>query len=559
MSEKEEAGPWDDFKKEESGPWQEHQKATEAGPPPESTGRWASGPGRFVQGMAEPVMGTAQLAANLTGIGKDYMNKKAQEAADFYKRSRQEAGYKEGDLDYWAGAGNLASPINFVPGAAVGRIGKAATTLGRVGEGMLAGGAGAAMQPVVDLKPGQTYGEAKEDQVVPGVLGGAVLGPLGHTVAGALSPQLDADAVKIIKEGGQVSPGRILGGVYRKAEDVAAHTPGVSQIIGDVHGENLAAMDRVRANRALKPLGMTLPEDVAPGYDTTKFVRNELTAAYKSVHAGMTAVPDPQFQAEMARIMSTAQRRIPTRATALEDILNEQINEKEKSMGGVLDGSAIQGIRSELRTQARTWAKDPSADTTLMGQYLDEANNAFGQLLERQNPTLAPALKKVDQAYANYAIIRDASKGSTSMGREGVATPSRYAQAVERAARGKTGTSGGTAMQQDLAAAGKRLFPEMANSQTAQRSAMHGMMFGAGLTGGALGFGPASLVSIPLLAAMYSKPAKQMLNWYAKNQPQNVDAVRQLLQQYAPATSARTAVALANQPTGRPKRDRNSK
>jgi hypothetical protein len=106
--------------------------------------------GGVMQGMADPVVGAVQFAANLPGIRSlagDSVNSgiKAKEAE--YEAARASAG-RDG-FDAARFAGNLAAPSNV---ALASRIPAAAGFLGRAGTGAAAGAVGAAMTPETDTE-----------------------------------------------------------------------------------------------------------------------------------------------------------------------------------------------------------------------------------------------------------------------------------------------------------------------------------------------------------------------------------------------------------------------
>lgn len=148
--------------------------------------------GRLLQGAGEPIVGLGQLAAHATGFGKDYMDQLAQSQAETYAQSRAAAGIGPNDWDIPGTIGNIASPINYLPGGILGRVaGPAAralkiaaptTRMGKLaaqtGRGMTIGAGFGAMQPVTNLQPDETYAGEKFGQTTSGALTGAIAEPL---------------------------------------------------------------------------------------------------------------------------------------------------------------------------------------------------------------------------------------------------------------------------------------------------------------------------------------------------------------------------------------------
>jgi hypothetical protein len=193
--------PWNDYAS--AGPWSDYAPAVDQAKAQAETGAWSSKLGRLAQGAMEPIMGAGQLASHLTGVGASYMDKKTQEWENFYQKSRTAAGLGKDDWDYWAGAGNVASPINYVPGVAAERLGVAAAKygLGNLGRaavtGATAGATGSAAQPVTNISPDNNYWAQKGEQTATGGIGGALLGPAASMAGNALIPEVVPAAKKL--------------------------------------------------------------------------------------------------------------------------------------------------------------------------------------------------------------------------------------------------------------------------------------------------------------------------------------------------------------------------
>ena len=137
--------------------------------------------GGVMQGMADPVVGAVQFAANLPGIRSlagDSVNSgiKAKEAE--YEAARASAG-RDG-FDAARFAGYLAAPSNV---ALVSRIPAAAGFLGRAGTGAAVGAVGSAMTPETDT---ENYWSKTAGKAAVGGAAGAVLAP----VAGAVGDRI---------------------------------------------------------------------------------------------------------------------------------------------------------------------------------------------------------------------------------------------------------------------------------------------------------------------------------------------------------------------------------
>lgn len=152
-------------------------------------------------GMADPVVGGVQLAANVVGSGEG-INKAIAEKERAYQAERQSVG-SEG-VDFARTAGNIASPVNL----AAARIPFAATTGRRIVQGATMGAAGGAMEPVTDDQ--REFWGQKGAQTATGAAFGGVAAP----VMGKLG---DALARRIQTVGGAVRSAQQVDDVVDKA------------------------------------------------------------------------------------------------------------------------------------------------------------------------------------------------------------------------------------------------------------------------------------------------------------------------------------------------------
>jgi hypothetical protein len=149
----------------------------------------------FAMGAADPVVGAAQLVANLPGIngaisqgptlsdlvlGRESSHNPVNQAIDAknadYEAAR--AGQGRGGFDAARLVGGLVSPANVAVGAALPV--KAVTTGGRIWQGARAGAAGAALAPVANGD--DSFLREKVGQVLTGAVAGGVLTPVAGKV-----------------------------------------------------------------------------------------------------------------------------------------------------------------------------------------------------------------------------------------------------------------------------------------------------------------------------------------------------------------------------------------
>jgi len=510
---------------------------------------WSSKAGRFAQGMAEPLVGLGQLAAHVTGYGTETMDSAAQRLADLYAASRKEAGIGKEDWDYFAGAGNLASPINFVPGAAIGRVaGPAKTMLGMAGRGAAAGASYGATQPVTDLGKDQTYAGEKTGQILTGGATGGVFGPAAGMVAGAVKPKITEAAQKLLNEGVELTPGQMLGGNYKRVEDIAAKTPIVGSWIREAQNRSLESFNKAAGNRALAPIGESLPEGMKMGHDAMQHIEGKLGAAYEELHPKLKAQFDPDFHADIAAIDKASRQAGESLPAAqrkqLEDMINGVIDRAGPNGTDVLTGETVHGVASSLGREAAGYASDPNFDNRKLGAALGSVKDAFDAMLERQNPEYAEELRRINKGYANYVRLRKAASSTASGAREGVFTPTQLnvASAAMDKTAGRGASAKGQALLQDLAESGRQTLPAaLADSGTAERMLTHGLMAGH------IAMSPQTAVLSALIPGLYSKVGLDFARKALTARPGGAQAISDVLRQYAPVQGTQSALSLTGQ------------
>jgi hypothetical protein len=518
-------------------------------PQPKAGAFLSSKAGRLLQGAAEPVMGLVQGASHLTGYGTESTDAAAQKLANLYQASRREAGIKPDEWDYWAGAGNVVSPINVLPGAAIGRVaGPASTLLGMAGRAAATGTSYGATQPVTDLGAGETYAGKKAEQIGMGAATGSVLGPVAGTIAKAVKPQITEAAQKLMNEGVELTPGQMLGGNWKRLEDVAAKTPLVGSWIREAQGRSLESFNKAAANRALAPIGESVAPGVKMGHDVIQYVEEKLSNAYDEVHPKLSATFDDQFHKDIAAINAATQTpgaSLPAAQKAqFESMVNGLIDRAGPKATDTLTGETVHGASSSLAKEAAGYAADPSFDNRKLGQALGSVKDAFDAMLERQNPQYAEELNRINTGWANYVRLRQAASSVEAGNREGVFTSaqlSRASKAMDKTA-GKGATAKGNALYQDLAEAGRQTLPQsLPDSGTAERLMTHALMAGH------LAMSPQTAIASALIPGLYSKVGLDFARKALTARPRGSQAVSDVLRQYAPVQGTQGYLALREQ------------
>ena len=468
----------------------------------------ASKAGRFLTGLQEPIYGAGQLAAHLTGYGREAMDKRVADLEQRYQAARTQAGIKPEDWDYWAGAGNIASPINYLPGAAAGRLlgagAKAATLAGRLGEGVMSGATQGAFTPITDTSGGD-FAEKKLTQAGVGAAAGAAgstLAPgLRQAIAPGLSPEVERTLANV-----EMTPGQRAGGLLKKLEDALATT---SPSIQGARQRALESFNREAGDRALAPIGKSVPRHLDTGHAIAADVESKLGNEYSRIHSNTSLTMDNNLRNDLLTIGQQYKTLGPERLTQLQLFIDQNIEEPLRDHGGTLPGQVVHNGTANLRRMANILGTDRDGFTRELGNALDDVHDAVNAALERQNPGFAKDLQRANLGWANYVRFRQAAASSPAQAYQGTFMPSQLGaatRALDRSA-GKGASAKGTALMQDLAEAGRSALPsKMPSSGTAERLAMLGMF------GGHLAISPQTAVIHALLPALYSRPGVNLAN-----------------------------------------------
>lgn len=469
--------------------------------------------GRFLHGAMEPVMGGIQSIAHLVGSlpGADQssissLDQGLQQGEKAYQDNRAATGSSGTDIARLLG--NLASPVNFVvpEAAGVARMGM----LGRAGASALGGAALGAAQPVLDNS--QSYASQKSTQAGLGALGGVLAPAIGSAVGKVVSPaNLSPHVRALLGEGLPLTIGQTLGGGVKALEDKLTSIPLLGGIVRTAQGRATQALNRTAINRALAPIGQTLPGSIPVGRAAIDHVATKLGDAYDKVLPQLNLTADHQFIGDVRQAISDAKQTLPDpQYERFKTIVQNQILGKA-DQANAYNGETLQGIHSELGRISGGLGSDPSFDQRELGDAVNSIHTAFRDAISRQNPNHAPQLKAIDQGYANFARLRKAAGGIGA--KDGVFSAPQLSSAVraEDKSVAKGAYARGNALMQDLSDPATAVLPSsVPDSGTTGRG-----MVGALLLDGAAHISP--MAAIPALAgtAIYSRPGQAILRGLA--------------------------------------------
>jgi hypothetical protein len=355
-------------------------------------------------------------------------------------------------------------------------------------------------------------------------------------VAGVARPAINDTLQTLVNSGIRVTPGQVgrsggtaLGSVLGAVEDKAMSLPVAGDLIASRRRRGFDQFGRATVNRALEPIGETLPAGET-GRRAVAFAGDRLSAAYDEVLPRLSATGDQQFVDDLAGIHGEASMMEPGRQRQFENILNGLGRYWQNGVS--LDGAALKDIETRIGERVRRAAMSTDADQRELGDRLGDVLASVRDLAARQNPAEAETLSRINQGWKSLTQVERAAGNSGAN-----ITPAGYSQAVKASSDTvrRRGYARGNALNQDLSDAASAVLP----SQTPD-SGTAGRIWQSNILG--LGIGSA--------AAIPQAGAQAVTDLYTRRSGIAPDYVKQLLLQGAqlsPAIAPPSVNALLDQ------------
>jgi len=471
-----------------SGSWQDPK-----------TGSWEPDkPSGFKRGFIDdPIAGLKQLGAEteMAALFAPEWANKTREGIVQQEREYQVARGETG-MDWPRLAGQMINPLNLGIAAAT-KTPPGASMLQRLLSGAAGGAAMGAASPV--------YEGDRFTQSMTGAAGGAVAAPVTGAIARLVKPNVDPN-VAMLREAGVVPTlGQSLGGMAKSIEDKAMSLPIVGDAITSARQSGLDQFQRAAYARALNPIGGNIPAKV--GFEGMRSVREQLQKRYNDLLPKIGFAPDQQFQQETAQLRQLL-GGLPQSDQAIFDRITQRVMSRGTTQGN-MSGETFKNVESSLGDEIAKLSKDTSYEKQQLADALKQFRESMRQGLERSNPMYQGELRKINEGWANYAILRRAASGAQAAKSEGTFTPAQLAQGVQESAKrggqaaGRRNLSEGTALMQDLVNAGQQVLPsKYPDSGTAGRLIQGGLLGGAAVGNVPLALetaGASAMASIPYL------------------------------------------------------------
>ncbi len=491
---------------------------------------------RLMHGVADAGYGIAQLAPRaISGVTSLFgtmpnkvsefydqdaarMDAQAAQRATEYEAAKQATG--QTGIDAMRLMGNVTSPATGLIGKGAAMLPQATSFLGNLAQNAAIGGVFGATQPVENTDA--PFASQKLGQIGTGAATAGILQTGGGALASAVKPNVSPNVKKLLDEGIRLTPGQIRGGWAQRVEDKLTSVPLLGDAIKTAQRRGYEDMNRAVANRALAPIGQSVPKNLPAGRDMVSHVEDTLGAKYEEILSQMTGTVDDQFLADISRTLSKSKTLPASQQKTLKQLIVDQFGNKPKT----LTGKQLKGINSTLSRESAGYKADPSYDNRKLGGAIGDLKTAMNNMLRRNNaPELSQQLSKTDEGWANYVRMR---KAAGSLGaKEGVFTPAQLQSAVKSSEKsvGQGRFAKGDNLMQDLSDPAVAVLPStIPDSGTAGRSFM-----------GLLGLGASGFVS-PVAASgglaatgLYTRPGVAVLETLLAKRPDLAEPVAQAI------------------------------
>jgi hypothetical protein len=379
------------------------------------------------------------------------------------------------------------------------------------------------MQPVEN--PGDSFWQQKLDQAKSGAIAGGVAAPITAGLARIISPKTSPDVLALRKEGVTPTPGQILGGTFRSAEEKAKSIPVVGGMIRNAEGRATEQLNRAAVNRALFPINKRLPDGMT-GREAVEFAETALGQSYDDIlnRVGAPKV-DNQMLGELANLRTIVANQPKDFAERLDRIVTNEILARTEN--GRLTGEAIKKAEGNLGSLASGLMRNQDADTQVLGRAVMETQRILRSWLERAAPKVVSAqLKATNSGWANFKRVQHAAAGLGAG--EGVFSAAQLQSAVKALDRSKDkgAFARGGALMQDLSEPARSVMMQpLGNSGTADR------LLPFALGGLAAKFPLATAAVAGPLAAAYTAPGQRAMAGLLASRPAFAEPLAQGVRQ----------------------------
>lgn len=306
---------------------------------------------------------------------------------------------------------------------------------------------------------------------------GAVTGGGGRALGNVVGPWLSPVAERLHRLGVRLTPGEMIGGYAKRAEDAATSAPFAGHMVRNRQAEGTESINRTAYDQALAPVTETAPAvhihpDTETGHEAMQEMADLLGQRFQTVVPQMSAHFDQPLANEIRRISGSLPQTIrPEYADAFRRHMQDLLDLNTGMFSGEALQTAFQGLRREARNIR---ASRPTAYESRLADALTQTQHALETAAGRVTPAaVMDDFNRLNSAYANFTVLRDAA-GRTGSDM-GIFNPANLHASVRQADRsaGKGAMSRGTARMQDVSGPAKSVMTRrVSDSGTPERTAL---------------------------------------------------------------------------------------
>jgi hypothetical protein len=340
-----------------------------------------------------------------------------------------------------------------------------------------------------------------------------------------MNPKVSSDIQKLMDMGmTKFTPGQlagalpIIGPTLREGEKKLTSVPILGDIIGSGLRESFKDFNKAMGNKALEPMGKTIPKGVEAGEDMIKHIKTTVENSYDDILKRATFRDhwDNRLKTNTVERLSNDATRVMHPMVESEkkqferDVFDNIITPIDQNK--IMTGAEFRGMEKYLGRQS-TKAFESGQDD--MGFAYSKLQEKLRDELRRQNPAIGKQLEKTHEVFKNLMPLEKAAAMRGSQDR--VFTPAGFKSGVESTAgRSNVATGMGRFMPESKMASNV-LGGTVPDSGTAGRTLLANALLGTGT--GAVGGMPLALSSLAG-SAMYSPLGMKVMTNMATKRPQ---------------------------------------
>ncbi len=286
-----------------------------------------------------------------------------------------------------------------------------------------------------------------------GAAAGRLATPAKLKPAAAAKPQTNGQILADI--GVSTTIPQRMGRAAKGVEDLGKRAPILGQAMIGYQDRQLGQLNRGVALSALKPVGLTIPKEVKPGFDMVEFVDGALGKVYNRAAKMVPRVAvDDALVADFAKIGERRADLAESEARQFDSIVKDRLN---RLRSGEASGDMVKTIHSELGTLQ---AEQSRKGNTALAAMLGDTRRAVMGLVERANPAARKLVRQADEGWRIYSMMNDAAAAASAHG--GIFLPGQLNTQVRRAGKsmGSNMAGKGRGPMQDIATAASQTIPD---------------------------------------------------------------------------------------------------